>query len=246
MLESKLELILHQIYSDVLLGHQKDVVRNIKSALKLGIQPMVILNQGMIAAMQEVGRLFEDGEYYVPEMLVAARAMQTGLSVLTPLLSSSAAHPAGKVVIGTVEGDYHDIGKNLVKVMLEGSGFEVIDLGVDVSPGAFVSAVIHHQAGILAISALITTTMQNMRPVIVALENSGIRNRVKVLVGGAPLTEEFARQIGSRWICTRCQPRCDCGKIIVIQLTFTTDLVYFPGIAWGILRIAKNGVFLCH
>ena len=151
----------------------------------------------MIAAMQEVGRLFEAGEYYVPEMLVAARAMQSGMKVLKPQLSVSDAHPAGKVALGTVEGDYHDIGKNLVKMMLEGSGFEVIDLGVDVSPAAFVSAVIDHHVGILAMSALITTTMQNMRPVIDALEKSGLRQQVKVLVGGAPLTEQFAQQIGA-------------------------------------------------
>jgi 5-methyltetrahydrofolate--homocysteine methyltransferase len=192
-----MEPILIQIYVDVLQGHHKEVIKQVKTALKLGIPPITIMKDGMIAAMQEVGQLFEAGKYYVPEMLVAARAMQSGINVLKPYLSESDAHPAGKVAIGTVEGDYHDIGKNLVKMMLEGSGFEVIDLGVDVSPQNFVSAVIKEHVDILAMSALITTTMRNMRPVIDALEKSGIRQQVKVLVGGAPLTEEFAQQIGA-------------------------------------------------
>jgi 5-methyltetrahydrofolate--homocysteine methyltransferase len=151
----------------------------------------------MIAAMQEVGRLFEAGEYYVPEMLVAARAMQAGMDLLKPHLSAADAHPAGKVAIGTGQGDYHDIGKNLVKMMLEGSGFEVLDLGVNVRPAAFVSAVKKDQVGILAISALITTTMQNIPSIIAALNQSGLRQRVKLMVGGAPLTAEFAQQIGA-------------------------------------------------
>jgi 5-methyltetrahydrofolate--homocysteine methyltransferase len=192
-----MEPIITQIYSDVLNGHHKLVIIKVKSALKLGLPPILIMNDGMIAAMQEVGRLFEAGEYYVPEMLVAARAMQAGMSVLKPYLSVSDAHPSGKVAIGTVEGDYHDIGKNLVKMMLEGSGFEVIDLGVNVHPEAFISAVKKEKVNILAMSALITTTMQNMRPVIHALEKSDLRRQVKVLVGGAPLTEKFALYIGA-------------------------------------------------
>jgi 5-methyltetrahydrofolate--homocysteine methyltransferase len=192
-----MELIIRQIYSDVLHGHQKEVLKKVKLALKLGLSPILIMNDGMIAAMQEVGRLFEVGEYYVPEMLVAARAMQSGMSILQPYLTESDAHPAGKVAIGTVEGDYHDIGKNLVKLMLEGSGFEVIDLGVNVHPDTFVSLIKKESVDILALSALITTTMQNMRLVIFALEKSGLRQRVKVLIGGAPLTEGFAQQIGA-------------------------------------------------
>ena len=130
-------------------------------------------------------------------MLVAARAMQSGMKILQPYLSVSDAHPAGKIAIGTVEGDYHDIGKNLVKMMLEGSGFEVIDLGVNVHPETFVATVNTDRINILAMSALITTTMRNMRTVIEALEKSGLRQQVKVLVGGAPLTEEFAQHIGA-------------------------------------------------
>jgi 5-methyltetrahydrofolate--homocysteine methyltransferase len=151
----------------------------------------------MLSAMQEVGRLFEAGEYYVPEMLVASRAMQSGMNILKPYLSDVDAHPAGKVAIGTVWGDYHDIGKNLVKMMLEGSGFEVIDLGVDVKPQVFLSAIINDRVDILAMSALITTTMKNMGPVVELLEKSGVRQQVKVLVGGAPLTEGFAQQVGA-------------------------------------------------
>jgi 5-methyltetrahydrofolate--homocysteine methyltransferase len=196
-MKPKMEPIISQIFSEVVNGHHKAVRLNVKSALKLGLPPISILNDGMIAAMQQVGRLFEAGEYYVPEMLVAARAMQSGMKVLKPQLSLSDAHPAGKVAIGTVEGDYHDIGKNLVKMMLEGSGFEVIDLGVNVNADAFVTSMREDQVDILAMSALITTTMQNMRPVIEALEKSGLRHQVKVLVGGAPLTEQFAQQIGA-------------------------------------------------
>jgi 5-methyltetrahydrofolate--homocysteine methyltransferase len=192
-----MEPIIAQIYNDVLLGHHKDVTIQVKSAIKLGLPPISIMNNGMITAMQEVGRLFEAGEYYVPEMLVAARAMQSGMSILKPYLTVKDVHPAGKVAIGTVQGDYHDIGKNLVKMMLEGSGFEVIDLGVDVDPTTFISAVVNDQVDIVAMSALITTTMQNMQPVIEALEESGHRQQVKILVGGAPLTEEFSQRIGA-------------------------------------------------
>lgn len=192
-----MEPILNQIYEDVLLGHHKEVTAKVKSALKQGLSPGSIMNDGMISAMQEVGRLFEAGEYYVPEMLVAARSMQAGMSILKPYLADTDAHPSGKVAIGTVQGDYHDIGKNLVKMMLEGSGFEVIDLGVDVDPLDFVSAVINDHVDIVALSALITTTMESMPPVIAALNQAGVRHQVKVLVGGAPVTDQFARKIGA-------------------------------------------------
>ncbi len=192
-----METMLTKIYDDVLNGHREEVVNDVKLALKQNVPPLSIMNDGMIAAMQEVGRLFEACEYYVPEMLVAARAMQAGMNILKPHLSAVDAHPAGKIAIGTVEGDIHDIGKNLVKMMLEGGGFEVIDLGVDVSPEEFASAVIRDHVDILAMSALITTTMTNMQPVIGHLMQAGIRQQVKILVGGAPLTEEFAQQIGA-------------------------------------------------
>jgi 5-methyltetrahydrofolate--homocysteine methyltransferase len=192
-----METIINQIYSDVLLGQHKEVVKKVNTAVHQGVLPTSILNDGMIAAMSEVGRLFELGEYYVPEMLVAARAMQAGLEVLKLYLNVSEAHPAGKVAIGSVKGDFHDIGKNLVKMMLEGSGFKVFDLGVNVESELFISALTDHGVDIIAMSALITTTMPAMQPVIELLEKSSLRQRVKVIVGGAPLTEDYARQIGA-------------------------------------------------
>jgi 5-methyltetrahydrofolate--homocysteine methyltransferase len=192
-----MEPILQRIYGNVVSGRHKDLVGEVKSALQQGVSPNAILQDGMIAGMQEVGRLFEIGEYYVPEMLVAARAMQAGMNVLRPYLAGSDVHPAGRLAIGTVEGDIHDIGKNLVKIMLEGAGFEVLDLGVDVGSSRFLAAVTDDHVDILAMSALITTTMQNMRPVIELLQKSGVRQQVKILVGGAPLNEEYARQIGA-------------------------------------------------
>ena len=192
-----MEPIIQQLYSCVLTGNHKEVVQKIKKAIQLGLSPVSIMNDGMISAMTEVGLLFEKGEYFVPEMLVAARAMQAGMNFLKPYLSVVDVHPAGKLVIGTVKGDYHDIGKNLVKMMLEGSGFEVIDLGVDVDPETFISKLVDPSVKIIAMSALITTTMQAMQPVISMLENSGARLQVKVIVGGAPLTEEYARSIGA-------------------------------------------------
>jgi 5-methyltetrahydrofolate--homocysteine methyltransferase len=189
--------IITEIYLDVLQGNHKDIRARVKNALEIGLEPATIMNDGMIAAMATVGQLFEAGEYYVPEMLVSARAMQAGLTILKPHLMDSEAHPSGKVAIGTVQGDYHDIGKNLVKMMLEGAGFSVLDLGVDVSPGKFASAVLDDQVDIIAMSALITTTMPNMRQVIRTLEEKKLRKQVKVLVGGAPLTEDFAREIGA-------------------------------------------------
>ena len=212
-----MESILKQIYSNILNGQHKTVTENVKIALHNGIPGNKIMNDGMILAMAEVGRLFEAGEYYVPEMLVAARAMQAGMDVLKPYLTSSDAHPAGRIVIGTVKGDFHDIGKNLVKMMLEGSGFEVIDLGVDVDPEAFISTVTNQQANIIAMSALITTTMPAMHTVINLLKISGLRPQVKVLVGGAPLTQEFADQIGADGFAPDASRAVSCAKDILSE-----------------------------
>jgi 5-methyltetrahydrofolate--homocysteine methyltransferase len=159
--------------------------------------PADILNQGMIAAMGEVGRLFEEGEYFVPEMLIAARAMQKGLEILKPHLTEADVQSPGKVAIGTVKGDLHDIGKNLVAMMLEGAAFEVIDLGTDVSPERFIQAVRDRGAQIIAMSALLTTTMPNMKNTIEALKEAGLRDKVKVMIGGAPVTQNYADQIGA-------------------------------------------------
>ena len=188
---------LETIYEGILDGNTKLVIEKISLALNEGVEPAVILNDGMIAAMGEVGRLFEEGEYFVPEMLIAARAMQKGLEVLKPFLTEDDVQSPGKVVIGTVKGDLHDIGKNLVAMMLEGAAFEVVDLGTDVSPERFIEAVRENGAQIVAMSALLTTTMPNMKRTIDAMIEAGIRNQVKVMIGGAPITQTYADQIGA-------------------------------------------------
>lgn len=188
---------LEKIFEGILDGNAKLVVEEVQKALDAGIGPAEILNQGMIAAMGEVGRLFEEGEYFVPEMLIAARAMQKGLEVLKPFLTDADVQSPGKVAIGTVKGDLHDIGKNLVAMMLEGAAFEVIDLGTDVSPERFIQAVRENGAQIIAMSALLTTTMPNMKNTIEALKEAGLRDKVKVMIGGAPVTQTYADQIGA-------------------------------------------------
>ncbi|MHB8807529.1 MAG: cobalamin B12-binding domain-containing protein [Anaerolineaceae bacterium] len=185
------------IYQSVLEGQSKDTVEKIKNALEEGIDAETILNKGMVSAMGEVGKLFEEGEYFVPEMLISARAMQEGLAVLKPALSKADVQSSGKVVIGTVTGDLHDIGKNLVGMMLEGAAFEVIDLGTDVPPQKFVDAIKATNAQVVAISALLTTTMNNMKMVIEAINAAGLRKQVKIIVGGAPLSPQFAESIGA-------------------------------------------------
>jgi 5-methyltetrahydrofolate--homocysteine methyltransferase len=188
---------LQKIHNSVLNGEMDETAGYVQAALDAQIDPGIILNEGMISAMQEVGRLFEEGEYFVPEMLIAARAMQDGLALLKPHLVQANVQSAGKVVIGTVKGDLHDIGKNLVAMMLEGAAFEIVDLGVDVPPEKFVEAVKTHQPKVVGLSALLTTTMPSMRTTIEALAAAGVRNQVKVIVGGAPVTEAFAHDIGA-------------------------------------------------
>jgi len=185
------------VYTAVLEGNAPATQAGVKAALEQGVSAEAILKDTLIAAMAEVGRLFEVNEYFVPEMLVSARAMQAGLVLLKPHLAAGGSISTGKVIIGTVKGDLHDIGKNLVAMMLEGAGFEVVDLGTDVSPERFVKAVQEHQPNILAMSALLTTTMPSMKSTIAALEESGLRESVKVMVGGAPVTDAFAQQIGA-------------------------------------------------
>ncbi len=187
----------HAVYDAVLNGDLEGARGQLRAALGSGAAADILLRDGLIAAMGEVGRLFEAGEYYVPEMLVAARAMKGCLEILRPLLADSDVRPVGKVVIGTVAGDLHDIGKSLVGMMLEGAGFEVIDLGTDVGPEKFGEAVRMHQPQLVGMSALLTTTMQNMKSTLAALEDSGVRAQVRVMVGGAPVTDAFAREIGA-------------------------------------------------
>ncbi len=192
-----MDAVLQHIFDAILDGSTGKVPGLVQQALDAGIQPDAILNQAMIGAMTEVGRLFEEGEYFIPEMLVSARAMQAGLTVLKPRLASASLTSSGVVVAGTVKGDMHDIGKNLVCMMLEGAAFQIIDLGADVAPEKFVEAVRSSDAQIVAMSALLTTTMPGMRTTIQALQEAGLRDQVKVLVGGAPVTQAFADSIGA-------------------------------------------------
>lgn len=185
------------IYNAILEGNRTLVQAQVNQAIETGIDLPSILNDGMIAAMTEVGRRFGCGEYFIPEMLIAAYAMQDGLALIKPHLMQANIKSAGKVVAGTVMGDLHDIGKTLVCMMLEGAGFEILDLGTDVPPEKFVEAVRSAKPELLALSALLTTTMPNMQTTIGALEKAGLRSAVKVIVGSAPLTEKYAQQIGA-------------------------------------------------
>jgi 5-methyltetrahydrofolate--homocysteine methyltransferase len=188
---------LKAIYDGVVEGDNAAVQQQVQDALSVGTSAASILNEAMIPAMAEVGRLFEEGEYFIPEMLISARAMKGAMALLKPHLQQSNVQFAGTVVIGTVKGDLHDIGKNLVSLMLEGAGFQVKDLGSDVTPEKYVEAVNESGADVVAMSALLTTTMVQMKATITALEEAGLRDRVKVMVGGAPVTDSFARQIGA-------------------------------------------------
>ena len=189
--------ILKEIFDAVIAGSKDNTEDKVKKALDEKVDPAEILKSGLIAAMSEVGDRFERGDYYVPEMLVAARAMQSGLALLKPLLTEEDVQSAGKVVVGTVKGDLHDIGKNLVAMMLEGAGYEIIDLGTDVSPSQFAEAVREHSPDVVGMSALLTTTMPEMANTIEALEDLGVRERVKIIIGGAPVTQEHATNIGA-------------------------------------------------
>jgi len=188
--------LIAEIRQAVIDGQAKVVVPKVEQALSEGLDPNTILQEGLISAMTEVGRLFEEGEYFVPEMLIAARAMSAALEVLKPLLVEQGVEPIGRVAIGTVKGDLHDIGKSLVAMMLEGAGFEIVNLGVDVSPDQFVEA-IQDGAQIVAMSALLTTTMPNMKSTIDAIEKAGLRDKTIVMVGGAPVTQTYAEEIGA-------------------------------------------------
>jgi 5-methyltetrahydrofolate--homocysteine methyltransferase len=188
---------LQPLHDAIVQGRLEQARGETQAALAAGVPAHRILNDGLIKAMAETGRRFEAGEFYVPEMLIAARAMKGCLEILRPALVASDVQPVGRVVIGTVAGDLHDIGKNLVSMMLEGAGFEVIDLGVDVPPRRFVEAVQQGAPDIVAMSALLTTTMAQMAKTLEALHAAGIRDRAKVIVGGAPITEAFAAKIGA-------------------------------------------------
>ncbi len=189
--------LLDDIRQSVIDGNMEVTQQLVKAALEQNLPPEQILKEGLISAMAEVGRRFECNEYFVPEMLVSARAMKSGLGLLRPQLIEAHVQAIGKVVIGTVQGDLHDIGKNLVGMMLEGAGFEVIDLGTDVTAARYIGAIKDHHPDIIACSALITTTMPRMAEVIEAIEEAGLRRQVKVMVGGAPVNDKYASEIGA-------------------------------------------------
>jgi corrinoid protein of di/trimethylamine methyltransferase len=188
---------LKQLFEAIVEGNAKLAKSVTESALAEGIDPQVLVNNYMIPAMNEVGHRFENNECFVPELLISARAMKGSLELIRPLLAARGDEPVGRVVIGTVKGDMHDIGKNLVAAMLEGGGFEVFDLGVDVLPDQFIDAIKEKNAGIVALSALVTTTMGSMKTTIEALDKAGVRSQVKIIIGGAPITQKFADEIGA-------------------------------------------------
>lgn len=188
---------LKAIYEAVMEGNAGEAATQVQAALDANVPPGDILNKGCIAAMGKVGRLFEEGEMFVPEMLIAARAMQAGMNILKPYLAEDEIVSAGKIVVGTVAGDLHDIGKNLVGMMMEGAGFEIVDLGTDVKPKAFVEAVREHEPDLIGMSALLTTTMPSMMATIEALTEAGLRDQIKVMIGGAPVTQKYADKIGA-------------------------------------------------
>lgn len=189
--------MLKGLFDAILDGDIEGAKSHVQKALDAKLDPVTILNEGMIAAMHEVGCQFEAGEYFVPEMLISARAMQSGMAILKPHLQQTDMRSSGKVVIGTVKGDLHDIGKNLVVLMLEGAGFEVKDLGVDVPVERFILTIQEEKPDIVAMSALLTTTMQVMKQTIEAVKSAGLREQVKIMIGGAPVTEAFANEIGA-------------------------------------------------
>ena len=195
-------------------GRKKIVEQLVKDALSEGVSAEAILNEGLVKGMTELGELFKNGEVYVPEVLVAARAMKAGTALIKPLLMEANVQSLGTVAIGTVEGDLHDIGKNLVAMMLEGTGFTVIDLGENVSPASFVEAA-QNGAQIVAMSALLTTTMPMMATTIQALKDAGLRDKVKVMIGGAPITQDYADQIGADGYSTDAASAAELAKRLI-------------------------------
>jgi methanogenic corrinoid protein MtbC1 len=189
--------ILDELYNATLDGEASSVVELVNEGLKLGMLPMAILFEALIPSLEEVGRLFETGEYFVPEMLVSARAMAGAMAILKPLIAETGSKPLGTFVMGTVKGDVHDIGKNLCNTMLEGAGIEVFDLGVNVSPEVFIEAINEHKPQVVGMSAFLTTTMPMLKKNIDLFIDAGIRDDIKVIVGGAPITQEYADSVGA-------------------------------------------------
>jgi 5-methyltetrahydrofolate--homocysteine methyltransferase len=191
------EELLSKMYDETLLGNAPEVLSMTHQALEMGMEPQSLLFDSLIPALEEVGARFERGDYFVPEMLIAGRAMAGAMEVLRPLLAETGVQTIGKFLMGTVKGDVHDIGKNLVNIMLEGAGFEVIDLGVQVAPEKFVEKIQEHKPDIVGFSAFLTTTMPMFKANLNALEKAGLRDQVIVMVGGAPVTQEYADAVGA-------------------------------------------------
>ncbi len=199
--ELTLEELYEQIGDDLYDGYKEEVVEGVEEALSRGVEPHGVLTKGLVAGMDIVGADFRDGILFVPEVLMAANAMKAGMAILRPLLAETGAPSVGKMVIGTVKGDIHDIGKNLVAMMMEGAGFEVINLGINIDADNFMAAIDEHKPDIVGISALLTTTMPYMKVVIERLKEEGIRNDLIVLVGGAPLNDAFAEDVEADAYC---------------------------------------------
>jgi len=208
---------LNQLYDAILTGNLNLSVSTTQEAIAEGLNPQTVINDYMVKAMEEMGARFESGKAFVPNLLMSARAMKGSLELLKPLLKTDGSESAGKVVIGTVKGDLHDIGKNLVASMLEGCGFEVINLGVDVSSEKFVEAIKEHNADVICMSALLTTTMNYMKEVVAAIEAAGLKSKVKVMIGGAPLSKSFADQIGADGYSDNANSAVQLAKALIAQ-----------------------------
>jgi 5-methyltetrahydrofolate--homocysteine methyltransferase len=213
--ELSLEELYEQMGDDLYDGYQEEVVEGVEEALSRGITPYDVLTDGLVAGMDIVGQDFRDGILFVPEVLMAANAMKAGMAILRPLLAETGAPIIGKMVIGTVKGDIHDIGKNLVAMMMEGAGFEVINLGINNDADSYMTAINEHKPELLGMSALLTTTMPYMKVVIDRLKEEGIRNDIIVLVGGAPLNEAFAEAIGADAYCRDAAVAVETAKKLV-------------------------------
>lgn len=206
---------LKQICESLMKGKADDVKALVEQALKDKEEPGKILNEGLLAGMGIIGEQFKKNEVYVPEVLIAARAMKAGMSVLQPKLASAGVKPVGTVVIGTVKGDLHDIGKNLVRMMLEGAGFKVADIGIDVEPEKFVQAAVDNNASVIGVSALLTTTMTNMKGVVDAVKASDLADKAKVMIGGAPVTQAYCDEIGAHGYAPDAASAADLAKSLL-------------------------------
>ncbi|MCZ6677632.1 MAG: corrinoid protein [Candidatus Poribacteria bacterium] len=206
---------LTQIAENVIRGQAPKVQELVSNALAEEVPASDILHDGLIQGMSIVGERFKNNEFHIPEVLIAARAMKMGMGLLRPHLADAGVEPLGKVAIGTAKGDLHDIGKNLVAMMLEGAGFEVVDLGIDVSPEQFIDAIQTHEVQLIGISALLTTTMPLMKTTINAIQEAGLRDQVKILIGGAPITQSYADQIGADGYARDAASGADLAKVLI-------------------------------